>query len=362
MASPIRDLDKWILSAVFTVAPKKSQDLVLLLKQKNVEFKYVDDGGFVFQAASTATDGIIEASVPSLELLWCAAYCYWEMYQLIGSVQRRGDRIWTADEQARRAQIEEMYSWALTNVWQETEEKWPLGLPTPQGSSPFGSVIHVATELFLVALGWILHHEVGHIVHGHSMQKHRSKREQELEADQAANTWLFEGSQNLAIRQKLALGVVTALSMLSTRRQPGRDAAADDPHPHPLERLVRALEACRLPDDHAAYAYAISAMQMNMVLTYYTYISLSDVPFRECFEALCLVIRTHQSNEHWDVISTTDLQQYWARQFAPLSDEEIRPLAYSYWEQRGGCPFDSPEEDWYRAEQLLRERKIHPKT
>jgi hypothetical protein len=41
----------------------------------------------------------------------------------------------------------------------------------------------------------------------------------------------------------------------------------------------------------------------------------------------------------------------------PLSavdDEEIARLAYSYWEARG-CPIGSSKEDWYRAENELRQ-------
>ena len=34
------------------------------------------------------------------------------------------------------------------------------------------------------------------------------------------------------------------------------------------------------------------------------------------------------------------------------SHEAIARLAYAIWEQRG-CPHGSPEEDWFRAEQLL---------
>jgi hypothetical protein len=34
--------------------------------------------------------------------------------------------------------------------------------------------------------------------------------------------------------------------------------------------------------------------------------------------------------------------------------EEIARLAYSYWQARG-CPIGSPEEDWYRAENELRQ-------
>jgi hypothetical protein len=43
--------------------------------------------------------------------------------------------------------------------------------------------------------------------------------------------------------------------------------------------------------------------------------------------------------------------------FETVSDrEEIERLAYSYWEARGGQE-GSPEEDWLRAEQELRNRR-----
>jgi len=41
------------------------------------------------------------------------------------------------------------------------------------------------------------------------------------------------------------------------------------------------------------------------------------------------------------------------------STEEIATLAYSYWEARG-CQGGSPEEDWVRAEQELRNRVSTP--
>jgi hypothetical protein len=34
------------------------------------------------------------------------------------------------------------------------------------------------------------------------------------------------------------------------------------------------------------------------------------------------------------------------------SDSDIAALAYHLWQERG-CPSGSPEEDWYRAEELL---------
>ena len=39
-----------------------------------------------------------------------------------------------------------------------------------------------------------------------------------------------------------------------------------------------------------------------------------------------------------------------------LDQEAIGRLAYFYWEERG-CPNDSPDEDWLRAEAELRNRR-----
>ena len=40
-----------------------------------------------------------------------------------------------------------------------------------------------------------------------------------------------------------------------------------------------------------------------------------------------------------------------------IPKEEIKRLAYYYWQARG-CPIGSPEEDWYRAEKELRQLRI----
>lgn len=42
--------------------------------------------------------------------------------------------------------------------------------------------------------------------------------------------------------------------------------------------------------------------------------------------------------------------------FTSGEQEEIERLAYSYWEERG-CPGDSPDEDWFRAEAEVRSRR-----
>jgi hypothetical protein len=44
-----------------------------------------------------------------------------------------------------------------------------------------------------------------------------------------------------------------------------------------------------------------------------------------------------------------------APSLASADHEEIARLAYAFWQARG-CPEDSPEEDWFHAEQQLKAR------
>jgi hypothetical protein len=54
----------------------------------------------------------------------------------------------------------------------------------------------------------------------------------------------------------------------------------------------------------------------------------------------------------------TDVAQESVRMEAaePVNRQEIALLAYQFWLERG-CPIGSPEEDWFRAEQVLQSRE-----
>ena len=69
------------------------------------------------------------------------------------------------------------------------------------------------------------------------------------------------------------------------------------------------------------------------------------------------------------MVKTQEEHMHTARESSPRSDEAtdlgiehptldqeaIAPLAYFCWEERG-CPNDSPDEDWFRAEAELRQQ------
>jgi Protein of unknown function (DUF2934) len=41
---------------------------------------------------------------------------------------------------------------------------------------------------------------------------------------------------------------------------------------------------------------------------------------------------------------------------SPVITEEVAKLAYQYWREREGVRDGSPEEDWFRAERVVRNR------
>ncbi len=69
---------------------------------------------------------------------------------------------------------------------------------------------------------------------------------------------------------------------------------------------------------------------------------------------------THKHKKATPVVQPTEAQPVAEPVQAPAevkpavapSHQEIAILAYHYWELRG-CPFGSPEEDWFRAEREL---------
>ncbi|MBD4053771.1 cell death peptidase Lit, partial [Xanthomonas citri pv. citri] len=70
----------------------------------------------------------------------------------------------------------------------------------------------VASEIFLCAIAWILHHEISHVVLQHPLVTTAFSTQEEREADSHATKWilgnLYESAPEL---KKRALGIATAV-------------------------------------------------------------------------------------------------------------------------------------------------------
>ncbi len=54
-----------------------------------------------------------------------------------------------------------------------------------------------------------------------------------------------------------------------------------------------------------------------------------------------------------EAVEATAISETEVLQESGTHEAAVAALAYEFWLQRG-CPIGSPEEDWFRAEQLLR--------
>lgn len=71
-------------------------------------------------------------------------------------------------------------------------------------------------------------------------------------------------------------------------------------------------------------------------------------------EALHAAFVEHHSELYWLAFL---LQSAPTNVSEPVNQQEIAELAHELWQARG-CPDGSPDEDWFRAEQELRSRRL----
>jgi hypothetical protein len=148
-----------------------------------------------------------------------------------------------------------LLSWAVANQLPSQQEylPWPSGTPMPElpemiPGAPMNDRA-IAGEIALVAAAWIMHHELAHIAKDHRSGSPTSM-EDERAADDAALEWLLgRAPADSLFRRGLGIAAATVgfagleLATYGSRYGPRT-------HPHPADRLFRALSHARLmPDD-----------------------------------------------------------------------------------------------------------------
>ncbi|MGE3424820.1 MAG: phage exclusion protein Lit family protein [Dehalococcoidia bacterium] len=173
-----------------------------------------------------------------LELLWAQSYAYFVFYSKeCGGVQPTSQQI----NPRRTPEVDralDLLRWASRALVHPVKEPWPIDAPSPATPPSEGSSLHVAQELSLCAVGFILHHEIAH----HRFQHQGEHIDSEREADYGAIDWILHdvdvGSPEY---RKRILGSTVALlyiivSGVYTRRHGG------DSHPKDYNRLMFTIE------------------------------------------------------------------------------------------------------------------------
>ena len=342
--SPFRDLEQFVFAAPFAVAPRKAQVLWERLSQEH-PLVLVDEPGFWFRAYEQH----VEVSYASVETLWYAAYAYTVLYEDRTRAQREHRYTPIALEAALARSAIDQYRWFLARLHQKTGAPWPEDAPTPSIANDESPERH-ATEFFLVALAFILHHEFGHLLLHRPVDTTVPSKEREWQADRHATQWLFAGETDAIVRRKLFVGASIALGFLCARKPPTQKS---DKHPPAYDRLAAMLDEATLADEEPAYAFALSVLLTNWAVNGHdTWAQAREATFKELFLAFGHALR-HEPQDAWVRIDTPAALLYARFVRGPISEDEQRTIAHVLWEERG-CPNGSPQVDWENAEALIR--------
>ena len=171
--------------------------------------------------------------------MWAEAYAFVVYYTMeLAGVRPNGQQI----NPRRKAEVSialDLLRWAALELADPADRPWPVGRPSPQTEPNSDEILQSTQDLALMAVAFILHHELAHIRLKHSGP---TDVEQERDADYAAFDWISEevtpGSPEF---QKRCLGTVVALLYLVTSGV-YTGAHGGTTHPKDYNRLLFTLE------------------------------------------------------------------------------------------------------------------------
>jgi Peptidase U49 len=174
---------------------------------------------FLFQAS--ADQRVITIGLKGLQRLWAYCLAYFCIYTEIGEIKQANPaaREFDLNSTDRFRKARKLLSWAVGNeiiiiqakiagVDPKTFEM-PSDLPQPFAASAHGSDESCADELCLVALGWIIFHELVHIERGH--------KNLEAEIEEILRNKDFENARKISDKLKAAAQEVSAQSILEEK-------------------------------------------------------------------------------------------------------------------------------------------------
>ena len=287
MPSPIADLLNAIAASPFRIAPKARADLNQVIDSKALALEICADKAL--SAELIVSSNLIRLGVPFLEVLWAAAHAYIVVFHECQQANKRGDISFAIGGIPRTARAYKLYRELLQAHAAGSPVEWPSLDIRPERYPPQDTDSFIANELFLVAIAWIIHHEIAHARLGHQEVTVTSVS-QENEADEAATRWVCRGTKDSASLHKRATGVVTAVVLLIAYDLEVHRTRSKT-HPPSFERLIRNLDATGLGESEMIYAFAFKLVEIHLLQ--------SDVPheldregaFRDTCISACMALR-----------------------------------------------------------------------
>jgi hypothetical protein len=262
MRSPVLLLEKAIAGAAFQIAPERAAELKTLDEAHQFVLVFTDEKNFSIRIKTQTHEAMLP--VAALEYLWCASHLLHVLYRQYVATQQANEPQLDLSKAPQCAQAIDLLNWSMNNMKHSGVQPWPTGMPVPHADPERKSDIHIANELFLCAAGWLIHHEISHVVLGHQPVYKVFSQQKEQEADLRATEWIMSSSQIEAERQKRSLGIVAALLSLQFLDDPREINEYVRSHPPTVQRLDYCLNKAGALDDSGACALATVGLQFHL--------------------------------------------------------------------------------------------------
>jgi hypothetical protein len=259
-ASPIRELDNAIASSAFRISPKDTAALQGIVAAKSISLEFCSCNQL--KAQWVPGRSVVQLALPFLEVLWAAAHAYIVIFDECKRALRRGEEAFAIGETTRTAEAYQLYRELLIAHVAVNSTAWPSKRIRPERFPNAATDGYIANELFLVAVSWLIHHEIAHADLEHSTVSISSKQE-EAAADRAATKWVCSDAVQLELH-KPALGIATAVLLLIAYELEGRSWQSST-HPPGFERLIVNLDEVQLGEDDDPYAFAFKLIEIHLL-------------------------------------------------------------------------------------------------
>ncbi len=259
MRSPICNLEESIAGVTFRIAPEKETECQEHRDNYGVSIDLIDDSEFSIRV--NLSSNTIMLPIASLEYLWAFSLYCWVLTQEYSSAQKSGANEFDCVGNVRLRSSHELLKWAKDNLLTTGLKEWPSGLPVPEHSPDNCSDVHVANELFLCSLGWMIHHEMGHIVLQHPPLETTLSEQEEKDADRHATDWLLSGLEvNCPMMKKRALGIAVGVLCLQSLEVSSKSCLRNT-HPNAHDRIFDCLSKYEVGAEEVVEAFVTVVMQ-----------------------------------------------------------------------------------------------------
>jgi hypothetical protein len=252
------------------VVPEKAAQLTAILTDLGITFRVdEDEERILFQADSQ--NKVIVVGTKCLARLWVHAFASFSIFYDLVALKTRDPEATRLDLRSsdRLRKAAALLKWAVKADLQVKQSE-QIGVHSELLSLPPDLAVvfsdkdlaqdkHVANDHALIALGFVLYHELAHIRLGHTAQQGVLSVEQEKEADRSAAEWLLD-SPGLAPTVTLArqFGIAIALGWRASLNIYVAHSE-DSTHPPAWDRLYQVFEQ-HIEDDHALVWLFITAI------------------------------------------------------------------------------------------------------